>query len=127
MKSKSPRRAVAIPSQRKTSQRKTNNRKSNTIKTVKSRASVRKSRASVRKSKPKKLGRPTLKCQWGDGEKYTKRPSPRYSAALCPHLERRGNDGYMYKSVRNSANVFTWKLIKDEKRGRPAPWWKGKE
>lgn len=44
-------------------------------------------------------------------KKYRERPSPAYPANECCGQEKRGNDGKMWKSVRNSIGVCSWKLM----------------
>jgi len=41
--------------------------------------------------------------------KYRNRPSPPYPANFCRHQKKRGNDGRMWRSTRNSNGVFSWK------------------
>lgn len=44
-------------------------------------------------------------------KKYRERPSPAYPANECCGEEKRGNDGKMWKSVRNAIGICSWKLM----------------
>ena len=41
-------------------------------------------------------------------KKYLSRPSPAYPANECKFMKKKGNDGTMYKSVKNSQGVYRW-------------------
>ena len=41
--------------------------------------------------------------------KYRNRPSPAFPANECCDKTMKGNDGLMYKSVRNKKGICTWK------------------
>jgi len=43
--------------------------------------------------------------------KYMNRPSPAYPANECCDKTMRGNDGLMYRSVRNKKGICTWKRV----------------
>ena len=44
-------------------------------------------------------------------KKYMNRPSPPYHAGECKGKVLKGNNGSNYKSVANTAGVYTWKLV----------------
>ena len=55
-------------------------------------------------------------CDVQTQKKYTQRPSPAYPANKCCNETKVGNDGRVYKSVRNKAGICTWKIVNKEER-----------
>ena len=47
-------------------------------------------------------------CKKQSEAKYRERNSPPFPANKCKTLKKRGNDGFMYKSISNKNGVFRW-------------------
>lgn len=56
-----------------------------------------------------------MACSRQTTKKYTSRDSPPYPANQCCSQTKKGNDGLMYVSKRNSSGVCTWSLKKRSK------------
>jgi hypothetical protein len=63
-------------------------------------------------TKPKAASpKKTLNCVALKDKKYVERSSPPYSAAHCPEMSIKGNDGKMYISKANKNGVYTWRKV----------------
>jgi hypothetical protein len=82
-------------------------------KKVSRRQSTKVSRKVSRK-KIKKVSRKVSRksgCKRSDHKKYFSRPGPPFPANQCCDKIKSGNDGIMYKSIRNSKGVCSWKKL----------------
>lgn len=70
---------------------------------------TKKSKKSPKKSPKKKISGKSRGCVRQTTAKYTSRPSPPYPANECCNQTKRGNDGNLYMSRKNSAGICTWK------------------
>lgn len=103
---------------KRTSKQKTKKR---SFKKRSKRSSKKTSKKTSKKSKAPKRGykkpkpysgvpyRAERGCTRQTSKKYRERNSPPYPANLCCGSYKAGNDGDLYKSIRNAAGICTWR------------------
>ena len=62
-----------------------------------------------------------MTCTKQSTKKYVTRPSPAYpaNASGCRGSTKKGNDGAMYKSVKNKSGVYTWRRKSSSAKAKP--------